>query len=1113
LQPLLKLYIMKITHMLSLGKSYAFTLCIFLFSSFIFGQTIVQYSFNNNLNHDATPVPPTGTSLVFKGSNHAVKTPQYDNNRLVSTAINDYLELTINTTGLTGMTLSFDASFSGIGWGTWTVLTSNGNASGNNWNNYVEIGDITFGLFFGYSGNITIPIPAASENKTNVKFRIRSNFLSLGQTLRIDNLKIFKPTANITVSTDSNVLIPHNSTASLPYNTDFGEAIVVESSKLSPYFRIRNINGTGTLNITGISTTGINASDFTIENISTYTVNPSSSITSNAYAQFRVRFRPTGDGLRKATVNIYSNGNQSPYSFEVVGQGASCSLFTTPYVINTFNPDIIEPTLPSNITSSNIITGTAEQNNIVRIYPNGNISMGPDNSSWYVRNSTREFEFGGIDGIDVSAQKDVSVVFNIGAYSTNNSSEVGPNNGSYILLKMEHNGEYKDEVKLNGSQNTSGYSYQIANSTSNTTSFTKTYNGDLSEITNRNEGLIFITKYRYNTIRVNIPASKIAQDPTLKFKLEIKSSHNARIWIVDNVRIEVSNSVFTEFNNGTWSQGTPTSTKKAVIRNGAVTVPPQGYEMCECEVMQNGSLTVPQNTVLKVKGKVINHNPSGDNFIVAHNGNLIQIEPDAVNVGNISVFRTSAEMVKNDATFWSSPVTGQNLRNFSPNTNLKRFYIYNKLTSPGVTSDYKALLDADSSYPMVNPIPTSWYEEGELLNSHFNPNTYTFKKGWGYSIRVPNSWSSTIPDEYNGKFVGVPNNGDVEVPVYGNYTLIGNPYPSDISTHMFLQENPNVNSVHFWTHRYPVGHLYYDYGYMHATQFGTSGIPEPNGTETQIGFIGSIKVGQGFVVQNTEVVDPQQEWVVRFNNYMRMSLGGNFNRNSEFTEPETHKFWLGLYDQEGLKIAQILLGYMEGATDNFDYQIDGKRMGSVPFYSLLDEGKMVIQARALPFQQEDVILLGFVAPKTGTFKISIDDFTGMFLDGQEIFLKDKEQGLVHNLTESDYDFEANQGTFNHRFEIIFKKKPSFVKSVTTANKMESNNIEINKINHHIEINSSIDKITSIQVYNISGRLLMEENDINKLNYSIQTTGFEPSIIIVRGFTETGETFNQKFIIN
>src|SRR5690606_13098304 len=132
---------------------------------------------------------------------------------------------------------------------------------------------------------------------------------------------------------------------------------------------------------------------------------------------------------------------------------------------------------------------------------------------------------------------------------------------------------------------------------------------------------------------------------------------------------------------------------------------------------------------------------------------------------------------------------------------------------------------------------------------------------------------------------------------------------------------------------------------------------------------------------------------------------------------------------------------------------------------------------------------GFVAKYTGTYKIGLDDMTGLFDDGQDIYIKDKQANVVHNLSESDYSFEANQGTYHHRFEIIYKKKPILTKSIGGLNK-----IEIDKVNKNIEINSTIDKITSIQVFNISGRLLMEENEINKLNYSIQTSGIEPSII-------------------
>jgi hypothetical protein len=1101
LQPLLKLYIMKITHMLSLGKSYAFTLCIFLFSTFIFGQTqLVNFPFTGNtltggMTYESTlqTAPPT---IGYYNSSNQNTTPLYNSSRVQAREMGDYLEIAIDTRGFSNISLDFDAFYrytALIGTGTWSVSYSTTN--GGNFQNLSSITISDTSLFHpGESeDHFSDNLPTSANNNQYLRIRIKaSDFSILGTSyLYIDNINIKAGNAIIGVFSSANVNIPHESVASYTYDTDFGTVQTSTGSTVKTY-TIKN-TGSVQLNITSIVSMGQNAEDFTVSGVPT-------SVPSNQSRTFTVTFDPSNDGIRTSDIVIYSNSAPNPYTFNVQGRGVSCALTPSAFKQNSFGAGT--PSLP---TTGNYATATG---NSTSSYRPANTPMyfnnGQDTRSWLINHQASSLEFG---PLDISNEKNVSISFNIAAFGT--SSSEGVDKGSTVVLSVWNplTNQWSEEMRLFGSTNSyTKINYPFFDGQAGL--FEVLYDGNNLAVEKTNSGNAGQTSGKIGTFKLNIPATFGNQ---LKFKINATTSGSTRLWLIDEVKVNSENAIFKKYTAaGQWEPaGMPTENQKIIIE-GNFTVPVGGLSVCECEVAQNGSLNIPENSTLTVRGKIINHNSIGENFVVQNNANLYQIESEAANVGKITVFRKSEKMVRQDATFWSSPVSGQNLRSFSPNTLLKRFYLYNKYSEAGATSDYKSILEYDSAYPMPNPIPQEWFEDGEVSGNVFNPATYTFKKGWGYTIRVANNWTSSAPGaEYEGRFVGTPHNGDVEVPVYGKFTVVGNPYPSNISYHAFMDFNPDVNSIHFWTHKFPVGSDYYDYGYLTVNKMGTTGLyPNPEGGDSiSVNYNATIKVGQGFLVRNSALANTQTEWLVKFNNLMRIpSTGGVFYKN--FDEPEAHKFWLGLYDQQGEKMAQILLGYMEGATNGFDKQYDAERMGSSPLYSLMDEGKMAIQARALPFNHADVILLGFVAKNTGSFRITLDDMTGLFAEGQEILLKDKVANIVHNLSLGDYTFDANQGTYNHRFEIIYKKKPSFIKSLSSVNK-----IEINKINHYIEINSSIDKITSIQLYNISGRLLMDENNINKLNYSIQTTGFEPSIIVVRGFTETGETFNQKFIIN
>src|SRR5690606_22253089 len=124
----------------------------------------------------------------------------------------------------------------------------------------------------------------------------------------------------------------------------------------------------------------------------------------------------------------------------------------------------------------------------------------------------------------------------------------------------------------------------------------------------------------------------------------------------------------------------------------------------------------------------------------------------------------------------SSPVKDQNLFGFSPET-------VNGVTNYPGSAGRIYIYDGANGY--VNPQPFDEHLEME--------------EGVGYLFRSPNNWSSTIPAPYVGTFTGVPNNGNLNVSTHaGNYTSVGNPYPSNITVNGLYAANPGLNTLYFW---------------------------------------------------------------------------------------------------------------------------------------------------------------------------------------------------------------------------------------------------------------------------------------------------------------------------
>ncbi|MFT7351898.1 MAG: hypothetical protein ACI9XR_001660 [Flavobacterium sp.] len=134
--------------------------------------------------------------------------------------------------------------------------------------------------------------------------------------------------------------------------------------------------------------------------------------------------------------------------------------------------------------------------------------------------------------------------------------------------------------------------------------------------------------------------------------------------------------ITTTWNGTIWDNGEPTK-DIAVDITGNLTVT-NDLEFCTMNVLNTAVVTVNADKYLLVKKGITV--ASTANVIVNNNGNIIQIE-DVANSGNINVKRNSANMVRLDYTFWSSPVIGQNILNFSPQTLTSRFYEYSEGTN------------------------------------------------------------------------------------------------------------------------------------------------------------------------------------------------------------------------------------------------------------------------------------------------------------------------------------------------------------------------------------------------------------------------------------------------
>ena len=517
----------------------------------------------------------------------------------------------------------------------------------------------------------------------------------------------------------------------------------------------------------------------------------------------------------------------------------------------------------------------------------------------------------------------------------------------------------------------------------------------------------------------------------------------------------------TTWDGTAWSNGLPDTTKNTIFEGNYTGV---GFDACSIEVSPMANVVINTAENLEILNQV---NIATDaTFTLENNTNLVQIT-DKINSGNAVVKRNSTPMIRLDYTAWGSPVTAQKLLAFSPATLANRFYTY----------DPSATLQANAWIPVTAPSTTD------------------FVTGKGYFIRVPNTWSATDASPYLGKFTGVLNNGTVNIPTTTGYNLVANPYPSAIEAADFITDNASrgVSALYYWTHSSPATNgVYLQNNYASRTALG--GTAAAQGGEIPDEYI---QVGQGFFANTTS------DGNLIFNNTMRTKQSNNQFFKGANTVQDKHRYWLNLNDAT-TSYNQILVGYINSATNDYDQGIDGSLMTTSTSFiaSKINNEKYVIQGRNGNFDSTDEVELAFTANNNGAYTIALDAFDGLFVN-QDLFLWDKQLNVKHNLKQAAYTFTTTAGMFDNRFAIVYENTTLDTPVFDTHLLLVYVDAE-----NYIQFVNPNQNISSIQIYDVMGRVLYTETQIQK-NKTAVFNAFEHQVLLIKTTLENGFTNTTK----
>ena len=534
---------------------------------------------------------------------------------------------------------------------------------------------------------------------------------------------------------------------------------------------------------------------------------------------------------------------------------------------------------------------------------------------------------------------------------------------------------------------------------------------------------------------------------------------------------------------GAWDNGAPDLNTKVIINDSYDTATFGSFSACSLTINSNPSgtefrLTVNNNTYVEIENEVIVDGElyveTQGNFVQNNDAATFTLSPSGVALVNK---RTTPLNSVYEYTYWSSPVENTTIGQGLAFANPSRRYVFNAV-------NFLDNLTEINNTNTFTPGPDGIDDDGN--DWALIPGSTVMTPGVGYiSMHSPIGFS--VGSQYTYTFEGAFNTGIISSPIAYNgangdedWNLIGNPYPSAIDANAFLNNNSaSIQGVaYLWSHNTPAN----------ANASGNEGA-NFNSSDYAIITTGSGNTAGGDGIIPTSYIPSGQAFFVQgianssvtFNNSLRTA---DATSNSQFFRTNntlSNRLWINLTSDTGV-FHQILVAYVNGATNGKDSKAyDANKtlynnnaaeiFTSVPG----DSDKLAIQGKAPEsLTIDEVIPVGFNTNITTAtvYTFSIAQLEGDFLTNNTVYLKDNLLSSIHDLSNSDYNFTSQTGTFNDRFEIVFKDTSLSVSEETIS---EQNISIIESRNNDITFNLTSQNLTikAIKIYDVLGRLLYD----------------------------------------
>jgi len=553
------------------------------------------------------------------------------------------------------------------------------------------------------------------------------------------------------------------------------------------------------------------------------------------------------------------------------------------------------------------------------------------------------------------------------------------------------------------------------------------------------------------------------------------------------------------------------------------------------------------------------------NIYLRNDGQLLQGSGTTGNSGEglLSVYQTGT-VNQWSYNYWCSPVGNNSTTNGNENS---RVQLLNDAT--GLTTATPALF-TNAFNGTASPLTISerWLWTYQTSSSYtdwvFVGSTGAINPGLGFTMKG-NGTGTTGSQLYD--FRGKPNNGTITNAVSnGDFTLIGNPYPSALDARDLIHDPLNINEItgtlYYWEQSGTVtSHVLQDYigGYATYTinnagtletfnfalfftydeQDNTNPVLTPPPASTQLEGVKIarryIPVGQGFMVEgsggpnglvtvsNSQRIFVKEDGIT--SSFFRNASANSTNAaNSNINQiqyqdnglsivPDDYKRFRVNVDftvDESQYTRQLVLNFHDSATMGHDRGLELKSAQEYDSDAYFELENETYCGQAYPFDVELTIPLVIDIEQQQPLRFRIFDIQN-FVESQEIFIHDIENEVYVNLRDQDYELNIEPGHYTDRFEIVFVEGQSL-----SIDDLEISDLTIRQNNDIQQLNiinpNGLD-VRSVEVFDVAGKRMINGLYDTILNrYELSTADLSEGVYIVNVTSNTNSVKSEKIIV-